>query len=414
MKWISLFSGAGCGDLGIHRAGHEVVAMVENDQYAASIASYNFPDIPIYSDVSLVNPEDLPQADALLYSFPCQDLSNAGNRKGFSGDRSSLYEHAVRIIQHLRTTGLRYSLAENVCGLLSSNNGRDFERLIGDLLDVGHSSIGWTILDSRYVGFSFLEDRGSDKRGTRKAVPQRRRRVFVLGSLGDIGGETIEEILSLKERSRGYLEEVDRERKTGESSSDVKEYPERHDREGPCYENHPADSRITDSGEVCPTLTQRNGTGGGNLPYVATGVDVYNCLETGDTASTLTTGVGISNGSGPKVACSWNGDVTPKASTDVCMTLRSQQGGEGVGVAYDSVIRKVTPIECERLQGLPDDFTGVGNNLRLEENRWIVEEGTKSISDSQRYKILGNAITAHVTEWLARKIELTENENRRS
>ena len=66
-RWISLFSGAGCGDLGLHRAGHEVVAMVEFDKAAAGVAAHNFPGIPIHCDVTKVDPADLPDADGILY-----------------------------------------------------------------------------------------------------------------------------------------------------------------------------------------------------------------------------------------------------------------------------------------------------------------------------------------------------------
>jgi DNA (cytosine-5)-methyltransferase 1 len=378
MRWISLFSGAGCGDLGLHRAGDEIVAMVEWDKYASSVAKYNFPNVPIYSDVQQLDPNDLPDADGLIYSFPCQDLSRAGKQKGFKGKRSTLYEHAIRIIQHLRTRGLRYSLAENVVGLQTSNNGDDFARLINDLLNVRHNSIGWTILDSRYVGFSFSQDRRSEPRGIRQAVPQRRRRIFILGAFGDISGESIAEILSFKERCKGYINESQRKRKIEENASSFK----------------------GESSKVCK--------------YINRGVDVYNGLETGETASTLTTAVGGMHGSGPKVAVSWNGDVTPKSSIDLCMTLRSQQGGEGVGVAYKEGIRRLTPIECERLQGLPDDFTKYGSNLRLDSNKWILDDGINEISDNQRYKILGNAITSHCTEWIARRIKEYEKKQRRT
>ena len=377
MRWISLFSGGGCGDFGLHQAGHEVVAMVEWDQNASAVAKYNFPNVPVFSDIQKLNPADLPDADALIYSFPCQDLSKAGKRKGFEGNRSSLYEHAIRIIQHLRTRGLRYSVAENVVGLLSSNNGNDFARLIRDLLDVGHSSIGWTVLDSRYVGFSFSQDRGSESTGTRKAVPQRRRRIFVLGTFGDIGGEDISKILSFRERSKGYIIEGEGKRKVAEDAENTKD---------------------------CPTQVGK---------YVSTGVDVYNGVETGEIAPTVTTGLMNFTASGPKIAVSWNGDPTPKSSVEICMTLRSQQGGEGVGVATQEGIRKVTPRECERLQGLPDDFTKYGKNLRLDGNQWIEEnEDIVTISDTQRYKILGNAITTNCTEWIARRISIYEKRRR--
>ena len=77
-RWISMFSGAWCGDLGLHRAGHEIVAGIENDKQSAGVFAYNFPDVPLFSDIEKVDADDLPDADGVLYSFPCQDLSVAG------------------------------------------------------------------------------------------------------------------------------------------------------------------------------------------------------------------------------------------------------------------------------------------------------------------------------------------------
>ena len=222
-RWISMFSGAGCGDLGLHRAGHEIVAGIENDKQAAGVFAYNFPDVPLYSDITKVTADDLPDADGVIYSFPCQDLSVAGQRKGLEGERSTLYEEAIRIISGLKERGLILTLAENVAGLMSSGNKDDFARLIKDLSEVGHREIGWTHLDSQHVAFSFPQDRGSNERAIRRAVPQRRLRVFVLGTLCDIGSEAIEEILSLRSRLSGYLEEGRKKGETGKASTDSKE-----------------------------------------------------------------------------------------------------------------------------------------------------------------------------------------------
>ena len=315
-RWISMFAGAGCGDLGLHRAGHEVVAAIENDKQAAGVFAHNFPNVPIYSDIKKVMPEDLPDADGVIYSFPCQDLSVAGKRKGFDGERSTLYEEAVRIIQSLKDRGLRLSLAENVLGLLSSGGGSDFERLLLDLLEVGHTSVGWTVLDSQHVTFSFPQSGGANGRGVRRAVPQRRKRVFVLGTLGRLGGESIAEIFALKSRLSGHLEEGRSERQNASCCS----------REG---------FTATSFGKYeqgCGTLRAAGGDLGGESETIVAGADVYNGAETGDVAPTVTAATGGSNTSGPKVCC-WNGDTTPKAKEDISLTLRGQQGGEGIGVS---------------------------------------------------------------------------------
>ena len=157
-----------------------------------------------------VTADDLPDADGVLYSFPCQDLSVAGQRKGLEGDRSTLYGEAIRIISGLKERGLILTLAENVAGLMSSGDKDDFARLIKDLSEVGHREIGWTHLDSQHIAFSFPSDRGGDKRGVRRAVPQRRLRVFVLGTLCDIGSEAIEEIFTQTLACQGILRRAEK------------------------------------------------------------------------------------------------------------------------------------------------------------------------------------------------------------
>ena len=104
---------------------------------------------------------------------------------------------------------------------MSSGDKNDFARLVKDLSEVGHNQIGWTHLDSQHAGFSFPQDRGSDERGVRRAVPQRRMRVFVLGTLCDIGNEAIEEIFSFKHRVSGHLTEGRKARKAGFVTTDA-------------------------------------------------------------------------------------------------------------------------------------------------------------------------------------------------
>ena len=139
---------------------------------------------------------------------------------------------------------------------------------------------------------------------------------------------------------------------------------------------------------------------------IVEGADVYNGDETGDVAPTVTAATGGSYTSGPKVCC-WNGDTTPKAKEDVSLTLRAQQGGEGIGVAaVNLIVRRITPMECERLQGLTDNFTQYREELELEDNRWIKTGKVVEVKDGPRYRMLGNGITAHVLEWIARRISL--------
>jgi DNA (cytosine-5)-methyltransferase 1 len=343
-KFISLFAGVGGFDLGMEQAGHECVAQVEWDKNAAGVLKHRWPNVPLFCDVSKVSADDLPDADFITYGFPCQDLSVAGKREGLDGKRSGLFYEATRLIRELRTRGcgLRFAVAENVGGLFSADDGVALARCIRELLDSGACETGWRLLDSQYFG-----------------VAQRRKRVFIVS---DFGGQSVDEILAITESLPG----------------------------------HPAPSREAGKG----------------------------------TAGDATKGV--------REVVSWNGDTTPKASEDVSVTLRSQQGGEGVGVAHgcdlyncditgdksmtlkaaagnpsvnlptvlkeNLTVRRLTPIECERLQGFPDNWTSEKMELNLEGNEWKATGKVVKQADGPRYKAMGNAVTVNVAEWIGKQM----------
>ena len=196
LSFGSLFSGVGGMDLGFLRNDWECKWMVEFDKNAAGVLAHHYPDVPLHCDVEKVDADELEVPDVVLAGFPCQDVSQAGLRKGLhAGTRSSLLWNAIRIIQRLRARGnLRYALFENVPGLFSIDNGLGFARCIRELLSIGCSSVGWTVLDAKDVGWCT-----SDGRRVR-SVPQRRRRIFICASFGDTGEATAREIFSFSSR----------------------------------------------------------------------------------------------------------------------------------------------------------------------------------------------------------------------
>ena len=173
MRFVSLFSGVGGFDLGLEAAGWECVAQVEWDKHCQAVLERHWPDVPKWNDVADVSGRDLPPADVVAFGSPCQDLSVAGKRAGFGGQRSVLFYEATRIIREMRdATGNafpRFVIWENVAGALSSSGGRDFGAVLDELADLGAVDIAWRVLDARWFG-----------------VPQRRRRVFVVA---DLAGE---------------------------------------------------------------------------------------------------------------------------------------------------------------------------------------------------------------------------------
>jgi DNA (cytosine-5)-methyltransferase 1 len=163
---VSLFAGVGGFDLAMERNGVDVVANVEIDKQCQKVLAKHFPNAKQFSDITDVKGSDLigagfkPERGIITGGFPCQDLSVAGKRRGLAGERSGLFWEIARLIEETKT---EWFILENVPGLLTSNKGADFGVVVGTVADLGYS-LAWRVLDAQHFG-----------------VPQRRRRVFILG-----------------------------------------------------------------------------------------------------------------------------------------------------------------------------------------------------------------------------------------
>lgn len=432
-KFISLFAGVGGFDKGLEQAGHECVAQVEWDKNAAGVLKHRWPNVPLFCDVSKVTADDLPDADFITYGFPCQDLSVAGKREGLDGKRSGLFYEACRIIKELAERAIRrggasgnrfIAVAENVKGLLSSGDGYDFARCIRELHNIGASEVGWSVLDSQFFG-----------------VPQRRKRVFLVA---DFGGESTSEILAISEGVSGHPP-PSREAGKGTAGDATKGVGEG----GAFSDGSQTSSSLTtrchdqfmpDKGNFCAVIQAQDKPKAMPIDTMTiqgrpsdSGRQGKGYGEEGDPSFTLSKGHS-------HAVVSWNGDTTPKASEDVSVTLRSQQGGEGVGVAFTAsdrsnkaawegdisgtincqmnsessnlqmgvrenlTVRRLTPIECERLQGFPDNWTSEKMELTLEGDEWKATGKVVKQADGPRYKAMGNAVTVNVAEWIGKQI----------
>ena len=383
---VSLFAGIGGFDLGFERAGFRIAAHVEKDANCRKLLAAKWTDAVALEDVCTAGTHNLPPCDVVTFGFPCQDLSVAGKRAGLAGGRSGLFYEATRIINEIKPA---YCLFENVPGLLSSDGGRDFARVLMEMDRIGYHG-AWRVLDAQWFG-----------------VAQRRRRVFGLFSRLDSGAERCAEILSLQESLRGHPAPS---RETGQS---------------PSYDVAPC---LAASGRG----TERTGETRGQdcvIPAVA------GCLQTtandysradGFTMIPASKGADSDTKPGHLVPC--YGNATPwdgqrariHDSNGTAPTLPSQGDGSGnqipaiaVPVAFaqntrDEVremavvgalaaepgmkqtsyvrtamqVRRLTPTEAERLQGFPDGWT-------------------ESFSDSCRYRMLGNAVCVNVAAWIA-------------
>jgi DNA (cytosine-5)-methyltransferase 1 len=207
MTGVSLFAGIGGFDLAMERNNIEVVASVEIDKKANAVLARHFPNSKQFEDVTEVTGEQLitagfdPRNGIITGGFPCQDLSVAGKRAGLAGERSGLFWEIARIIQETET---EWFILENVPGLLSSNKGQDMGIVIGTLADLGYG-VSWRVLDAQYFG-----------------VPQRRRRVFIVGRRNS-DGYAAGKVLFEQESLRGDLTQGRKKRK--DSSRAIKESP---------------------------------------------------------------------------------------------------------------------------------------------------------------------------------------------
>jgi DNA (cytosine-5)-methyltransferase 1 len=171
MKAVSLFAGVGGFDLALSLEGVDVVAAVEIDRQARTVLKRHFPKTQLLEDISDVTGQQLFrfgfEPDGIIVGgFPCQDLSTAGKREGLAGARSGLFWEICRLLDE---TQAKWVILENVVGLLSSNDGQDFTTVVNALAERRYG-IAYRVLDSQYFD-----------------IPQRRKRIFIVGCLGDDG-----------------------------------------------------------------------------------------------------------------------------------------------------------------------------------------------------------------------------------
>jgi DNA (cytosine-5)-methyltransferase 1 len=374
MKVSSLFSGVGGFDLGFERSGMEVIAQVEQDKFAQSVLKKHWPEVELYEDVRNVGRKELGSAGLICGGFPCQDLSVAGKRAGLAGKRSGLWWEFARIIENVHP---RWVIIENVPGLLSSNKGRDMGILTGKLAELGY---WWSyrVLDSQYFG-----------------VAQRRKRVFIVGH----STEPTYPAKVLFEPESGERDNPPiREKGQGNTRVAPTLSSSGGGTERPGGQGAELDFYIPSVG----TLTARAGRDGsasnGNInklvPEYAIQVDNMNSSGRGiqeDIDYTLGGSVtGVMDTAWTVRGGKEGGGKGYLGSKSLAMTLGGQPQWVGV--------RRLTPLECERLQGFPDNFTEYGKD-------------GEDISDTQRYKMMGNAVTVNVIEWIGKRIMEVENEH---
>jgi DNA (cytosine-5)-methyltransferase 1 len=385
----SVCSGIGAPECAWHPLGWRNAFFSEIDPFPRAVLAHRFPGVPVHGDFTTIQAGQYDAIDLLVGGTPCQSFSVAGLRKGMADERGNLALQYLRLVDRLRP---RWLVWENVPGVLSSNGGRDFGAFLGGLGELGYG-FAYRVLDAQHFG-----------------VPQRRRRVFVVGHLGD--WRPAAAVLFEPHSMRGHSAP---RRKKGEAAA------------------------------VCPTLRAGGNSTGGDRPP-GTDVDTADSLivakslraqaqsshrEDSDNfvlARCVTTGEGKRQ---HYETCTLIADTITREANQttgfigdcVAHTLRAEdfdasEDGTGRGtplvpcltsngdahswfrdehglVPSASAVRRLTPRECERLQGFPDDWTAVPYR-------------NKPAADGPRYKALGNSMAVPVLRWIGERIQQQE------
>jgi len=390
-RYLSLFSGIGGFELGIIKAYESVlqsygykrevhpeqtygrylpddwgdnmeepicIGYSEIDKYATQIYQKHFPEHKNYGDITKIKPEELPDFDLLVGGFPCQAFSIAGKRRGFDDTRGTLFFDIARILKEKRP---RNFVLENVKGLLSHDNGNTFKTIISTLVELGYC-VEWQVLNAKNFG-----------------VPQNRERVFIIGHLGGIPerkvfpiGESPENI----EKPDGKISSVPPI--TTQGGRNIR---------GVFINqlNKPKHSNDRIYGIDGLSPTRNTAQGGNRQPFIVAQRGRYSKNPKSRLPGLPTEQMLEPNLSG------------------VSNTLSTVQKDN---MLFDSQsrIRRLTPLECERLMGYPDNWTKTGRNeINILHNdkcecRWCL------ISDTQRYKTLGNGIVSNVVEEVVKRV----------
>lgn len=385
----SLFSGLGGIDLAIERAGFEVRWQVENDPDCNRVLAHHWPGVKRFGDVREVDCGKLEPVDLIVGGWPCQGNSVAGQRGGMADPRSGLFSEVVRIARALSP---RWLVLENVPGLRSVNKGRDMGIVLRALGELG---FWWAYrsLDAQYFN-----------------VPQRRERVFFVCDSRDPGGPV--KVLFESESCCGNLEEsreagqdVAASLTSGSHGAGVSEPGRRREDDV----NLAYQCQGTNVGEM-GTLRRGNGHVTGGVPFVFDERNVtskanrstmhldgpaLSLHEAGSmtVAHTLSAARASEDGTGrgvPIVPVGFSNRGLPTAAG--AERLRAGSHGALPMVGQGMAVRRLMPVECLRLMGLPDDWLDV----------------IPALSDSVKYRLVGNSVAVPCVEWIARRLAAME------
>ena len=410
MKFGSVFAGIGGFDLAFENAGFEPAWQIEIDNKCNEVLAHHWPDTKRYEDVARSKEWNLEPVDIICGGWPCQGHSVAGKRKGLSDNRSGLFGELYKLIRRMRPGWI---VLENVPGLRASQKGEDFAFVIKALTELGYC-ICWRILDAQWFG-----------------VAQRRQRVFIVGYLGNGRGLVESESRQGVGRLARLYTKVLFECGSGawDCTPSRETWPQTADTIGtsanritgkqgglapilsgsqlavasPLTTSPYADNEAQEGKLVCFQQNTRDEVrlmgGDGKIAGALAaqpGMKQQNYLAFQSKASAnqsmnpseICPSIDVGKAGGMAV---WHENKQGELSIDkdgISKALRA-----GASHSYQGVgVRRLTPTEAERLQGFPDQWTAIDG-----------------MSDSARYKMLGNAVAVPCVQWIANRIKKVEN-----
>jgi DNA (cytosine-5)-methyltransferase 1 len=453
LRYLSVCSGIEAATVAWHPLGWEAAAYSEIEAFPRAVLKHHYPDTPLHGDFTTIGADEYGPINLLVGGTPCQSFSVAGLRGGMDDERGQL---ALQFLKLLDRTRARWMVWENVPGILSSNGGRDFGSFLGGLVELGYG-FAYRVLDAQHFG-----------------VPQRRRRVFVVGYLGDwrraaavlferhslswnpaprrqagqgtsgriarslairgrdgtpqaeLGDEVANAILTPNGGRAGVGVGAILEASTGDVSHCL-------NAGGMGRQDYETETLIAHSLRAEGFDASEDGTGRGTplVPVSFTG-GASECLSLENTAHPVTgrngdpgmvcftakdhgadasdisptlrsgshSGSHANGGVMPAVAFTaseqansyaWERDVYPTLNAQIPNDTSNIQQGLRIG----SAVRRLTPRECERLQGFPDDYS-------------LIPHRGKLAADGPRYKALGNSMAVPVMHWIGSRIAQVE------
>lgn len=333
MKYLSVCSGIEAATVAWHGLGWEPVAFAEIEAFPAAVLAHHYPQTPNLGDMRSITKESVDAADILVGGTPCQSFSPAGLRKGLEDPRGNL---ALKFVQIAAAIRPRWVVWENVPGVLRTNGGRDFGSILGALVELGYG-VAYRILDACHFG-----------------VPQRRRRVFLVGCAGDWDAPV--QVLFDSEGGGGDCQatgkEVDLD--AGSVKGDRTDW---------------ASGRWWDGRGVSQTLDA--------VLYKK------QCLPEKNRFPAVMVPAWVKCDCCEDYICQAHGE---HAHDCTCSSI--EQWADADASPYEPcLLRYITPLEAERLQGFPDNYTNIDG-----------------ASDSARYKAIGNSMAVPCMSWLGKRI----------